>query len=214
MRSHTAILRKDHRKSSTLDQEYLIEHHNTLFQQVKLVSYMLILFYPCFFIVDFFLLTSLNSFIFRFILAAVHLTGLVISFAFIMIDRIYRNRNIPKSFLTHCYVFLYLMMGAVTSINSQLVTGNIYTYIIILLGVGAIFPIAPRNLFFLFLGVHLFFITGLFINEHDYFLLLSKLITATGTVVISFTISLSFYRYRQNDFYNKLKLKKNEESFR
>ncbi|MGG3466001.1 GGDEF domain-containing protein [Neobacillus pocheonensis] len=112
------------------------------------------------------------------------------------------------------YILLYLWIGAVSSINSQLFTGNIYAYIIILLGVASIFPIRPRTLFFHYLSVHVFFLIGLYQIEPHHYSYLSMLINSTGTAVISFTIALAFYSFRKNDFINKQKLSRNEESFR
>jgi len=66
----------------------------------------------------------------------------------------------------------------------------------------------------LFLGVHILFIAGLYLFEPDHFAFLSKMINSTGTAVISFLISLSFYTFRKNDFSNRLKLRQNEENFR
>lgn len=192
--------------------EFMSYNNNILFERVKLVSYMLIFSYPCFFIVDFFLFKNLSNPTFKFILSAVHITGLVISLIFIGIYHL--SKNISESFIIHCYILLYLMIGAVTSINSQLFTGNIYAYIIILMGVAVIFPVRPRTFSFLVSGVHLFFLIGLFLMDHDHFSFLSKMINSTGTAVISCTISLSFYTSRKNDFINKLKLRRNEESFR
>jgi diguanylate cyclase (GGDEF)-like protein len=105
-------------------------------------------------------------------------------------------------------------MGATASINSQLFTGNIYAYITIMFGVAVSFPIKARLFLIPFLGIHVFFVTSLFlIGQYDFYFLI-KLISSTGAAVSSFTISLVFYTFRKNDFANKRKLSRNEESFR
>lgn len=192
-------------------EEFNPSNYEHLFDRMKLISYMLIFTYPCFFIVDFILLKSLNKPLFKLLLGTVHIFGLLISLIFLLI---YRNKRVSKSLIVNSYVFLYLLIGAVSSINSQLFTGNIYAYIIILLGVAAVFPIRPRNLFFHYFSVHIFFLIGLYLIVPKQYSYLSMLINSTGTAVISFTIALAFYSFRKNDFLNKLKLKRNEESFR
>ncbi|MGG1679334.1 diguanylate cyclase domain-containing protein [Neobacillus sp. NRS-1170] len=192
-------------------QEFNQFNDEQIFERIKLVSYMLIFTYPGFFIVDFVFFKNLDKPLFKWVLESVHIAGLVISLIFLMI---YRNKKAPKSFIVNGYILLYLVIGAVSSINSQLFTGNIYAYIIILLGVAAIFPIRPRNLLFQYVTVHIFFLIGLYLIESNHYSFLSKLINSTGTAVISFTIALAFYSLRKNDYLNKQKLSRNEESFR
>lgn len=197
---------------STPNREFINNNYDELFERIKLVSYMLIFTYPCFFVVDFFLFNGLSNPAFKFILSAIHIIGLVISLIFLFIYHFCKHGS--KGIIVTIYILTYLLIGAVSSINSQLFTGNIYAYIIILLGVAVFLPIQPRNLLSLFLGIHIIFITGLYLIEQDHFSFLSKLINSTGTAVISFLIGISFYSYRQNDFSNKMKLRRNEENFR
>ena len=189
-------------------------HHNyvELYERIKLISYMLTFTYPCFFIVDFFLFNKLSSSTFKFNLSSIHITGLVVSLLFLFIY--HKFKNAPKGVIVTSYILTYLLIGAVSSINSQLFTGNIYAYIIIVLGVAVFLPVQPKHLLMLFLVIHIFFIIGLYFFEPDHFAFLSKMINSTGTAVISFMIALSFYSFRKNDFMNKLKLRQNEENFR
>ncbi|WP_066067268.1 GGDEF domain-containing protein [Neobacillus soli] len=198
-------------QNSTSMSEFTQYNYNVLFERLKLVSYMLIFTYPAFFVVDFFLLKNLNHPTYKWVLAAVHITGLVISLLFMFI---YRTKKGSKSFVVNCYILLYLLLGAVSSINSQLFTGNIYVYLIILFGVAVVIPIQPRKLLIPIIGIHGFFVTGLILIEQNDFSLLIKLINSTGTAVISFMIAVIFYTFRKNDFSNKMKLSRNEESFR
>ncbi|MEH7331228.1 GGDEF domain-containing protein [Neobacillus drentensis] len=202
---------KSFTKNLLTTQEFNQVNEEELFERIKLISYMLIFTYPCFFIVDFIFYKNLDKPIFKWVLESVHLAGLVISLIFLMI---YPNKIAPKGLIVSGYVSLYLLIGAVSSINSQLFTGNIYAYIIILLGVAAIFPIRPRNLLFQYVTVHILFLIGLYLIEPHHYSYLSILINSTGTAVISFTIALAFYSFRKNDYLNKQKLSRNEESFR
>ncbi|MFD0826911.1 diguanylate cyclase domain-containing protein [Neobacillus sp. M.A.Huq-85] len=196
------------------EREFFYFNDDVLFERLKLVSYMLIFTYPAFFIVDFFLLDGLAYPTYKKMLAGVHISGLIISLIFIMIYRYVRNEIRAKKSIIHLYVFFYLLIGAVSSLNSQLLTGNLYAYIIILFGVAVIFPVQPKILLKNFTWVQLLFVIGLFLLEQDRVSFLIKLINSTGAAVISFTIALAFYTFRKNDFLNKRKLSRNEEVFR
>jgi diguanylate cyclase (GGDEF)-like protein len=136
----------------------------------------------------------------------------VISLIFIFINHIAKNKS--KGVILPIYIFLYLFLGAVASINSQLLTGNIYSYIIILLGTAMIFPIQPKIYGIISLSIHIFFLAGLFLIENHIGSFLVMFINSTGTAVSSFTIALTFYFFQRNDYLNKLTLKRNVDSFR
>ncbi|WP_052352967.1 sensor domain-containing diguanylate cyclase [Neobacillus dielmonensis] len=199
-------------KKDSDDVEYL--HHNAKvsFERLRYVSFMLVLTYPGFFIFDFFILSKLNHPTYRWVLSAVHLTGLAASLIFLFLYSRYKNA-LKESFING-YILLYLWLGAIASINSQTFTGNIYAYLIILFGIAVIFPIQPKHLFSHFLITHLLFVAGIILVHPLDLPLLVKLVNSTGCAVISFTIALSFNRYRLSDFSNRQKLKRNEESFR
>ncbi|WP_423799739.1 GGDEF domain-containing protein [Neobacillus sp. SAB-20_R2A] len=210
MKKHTIKLQKN----SVPDREFQQSNYDILFERLKLVSYMLIFTYPCFFIVDFFFLQNLNQPAFKWTLKVVHLFGLAISLVFIMLYRHSKRHTVSKSFIVNSYISLYLLIGAVSSINSQLNTGNIYAYLIILFAAAIIFPIRPKHMLMMMLGAHLISIAGLsFLGKINYSFVLN-LVNSTGAAVIAFTIALTFYRFRKSDFFNKRKLTKNEESFR
>ncbi|MED4453915.1 GGDEF domain-containing protein [Metabacillus fastidiosus] len=206
------LLAKNATSGNDIEQQFIDCNENLLFERIKYVSYMLIFTYPCFFIMDFILLAKLNNPIYKFILSTFHIIGLMISLTFLILYR--RSKGNAKGSIILTYLFLYLFIGAVSSINSQLNNGNIYAYIIILLAAAVIFPVQPRHQACLITGIHLFFITGLFLLEKNHFSFLFKLVNSTGAAVISFTIAYAFYSFRKNNFTNEWKLKKNEESFR
>lgn len=195
-----------------IEKQFIKSNENLLFERIKHVSYMLILTYPCFFIVDFILLAKLDNPIYKFSLSTFHIIGLMISLFFLILYRC--NKDNSKRLIILTYLFLYLFIGAASSINSQINNGNIYAYIIVLLAAAVVFPVQPRHQAGIIIGIHLFFITGLFLLEKNHFAFLLKLVNSTGAAVISFTIAYAFYTFRKNNFTNEWKLKRNEESFR
>lgn len=206
------LLAKETTYENDIEQQFIEYNENLLFERIKHVSYMLIFTYPLFFIVDFILLAKLDNPIYKFNLSTFHVIGLMLSLFFLILYR--RNKANSKRFIIPAYLFLYLIIGALSSINSQLNNGNIYAYIIILLAAAVIFPIQPRHQVGITAGIHLFFITGLFMLENSHFSFLLKLVNSTGAAVISLTIAYAFYTFRKNNFINEWKLKRNEESFR
>jgi diguanylate cyclase (GGDEF)-like protein len=195
------------------DQKDFIAYSNGLFfERLKLVSLMLLITYPGYFYADVFLLNKVTVQAYRWVLASIHLTGFLLSIVFLLIY--YFCKNAPKGLIIHIYTVLFLFIGATASINSQLLNGNIYAYIIILLGVSVIFPIQPGKLLIYFCSNHIYFLIGLFFMDPDRFSLITKMINSTGAAVISFTIAFMFYRLRKRDYDNQRKLKRNAESFR
>lgn len=70
-------------------------------------------------------------------MAVVHLSGLAFSVIFLLLY--HSKARQQKGAVINSYIFLYLLIGAVSSINSQLYNGNMYVYIIILFSVAVIF---------------------------------------------------------------------------
>jgi hypothetical protein len=102
---------------------FTLLHAYLLYDRIKWVSCLLIITYPCFFYVDFFLFKSVQNDSFRSILSGVHLTGFLYSIVFLLF-----SKKIPshmKNPLIHLSVILYLLLRLVSSLNSQLLTGNI-----------------------------------------------------------------------------------------
>lgn len=181
------------------------------FERLKLVSFMLIFTYPGFLYADVFLLDK-TVHVYRWVLASIHLTGFLVSIIFLLIYYFYKSA--PKSLIIHLYTLYFLFLGATASLNSQLLNGNIYAYIILLLGISVIFPLQPGKLLIYFSSTHIYFFVGLIIMSPDHSSLYTNLINSTGTAVISYTIAFMLYRLRERDFENKCKLKRNNESFR
>ncbi|MBS4218303.1 GGDEF domain-containing protein [Bacillus sp. FJAT-49711] len=195
------------------DQKDFTAYSNELFfERLKLVSFMLIVTYPGFFYADFFLLNTVADQVYKGVLASIHLSGFLLSIIFLLIYYFYKRAR--KGLIIHVYTVLFLFIGATASLNSQLLNGNIYAYIIILLGISIIFPIQPNKLLIYFCSNHIYFLIALCFMEMGYFSLITKMINSTGTAVISYTIAFMFYRLRKRDFDNKWKLRRNADSFR
>lgn len=194
------------------DNDFVQFYNNNLIGRIKLISYILLFSYPCFFIVDFFLLKGMHNRTYVLVLTIIHFTGFLNSLLFITFYKYIMKLN--KNLIINSYVSFYLLLGALTSINSQLFTGNLVAYLVILIGVAVILPIRPRTLFLIMTGIHLSFLISLSFVEKSYFTLLIKQINSTGTAVIAFIIIFTFYSYRKQDFMNQSKLKEQERSFR
>jgi len=192
-------------------QEFIQYNYDVLYERLRIVSLMLIIIYPGFLIVDVLFVKNPRYPTFSYVLTGVHLTGLVISLLFTLIY--HRCQRPPKGVIINGYIFIFLTTGAVASLNSQLFTGNIYAYLIILMAVSVIFPIQPQKLALLYTIIHLGFTAGLLFMNHEGFSLLLKIVNSTGTVVISFTVSLTFYTFRKNDFLTKRTLSRTVDSF-
>jgi diguanylate cyclase (GGDEF)-like protein len=191
---------------------FIRANNNIIMERIKLASYMLILTYPLFFIVDFFMFRGVENEFFYKNLIVIHLLGPILSIIFLLVSKRKEIKN--QGLLTHFYVSFYVFLGVVSSLNSQLLTGNIMVYIIIVIGVAAIFPMKPISISLILLSFHLLFITILPFLESDRFSLLTKQINSTGTVAIACLIGYTFYTYRKRDYINQYKLNSNVEGFR
>ncbi|WP_251548749.1 sensor domain-containing diguanylate cyclase [Neobacillus muris] len=200
------------KRPDSVDAGFLLYNAKVSFERLRYVSFMLVITYPAFFIFDFFILSNLQHPAYRWVLSVIHLTGLVSSL--LLLSLYSRYKKPPNELIIHTYIFLYLSLGVIASINSQDFTGNIYAYLIIVFAVAVIFPIRPKYLFSHFLAAHLFFIIGISLVHPVDLAYTVKLVNSTGCVVISYTIALSFQRYRRSEFSIRQKLQRNENSFR
>lgn len=198
-------------KDSDGKRDFVAYSNELFFERLKWVSFMLIFTYPCFFYADFFLLNGVDQ-VYKWVLTSIHLTIFFLSIIFLLI--FYLRKIESKGLIVHIYLVFFLFIGATVSINSQLLNGNIYGYIIILLGISVIFPIHLGKLLLYFGIIHIYFLIGLVFMEPDYFTLITKIINSTSAAVISYTIAFMFYRLQKRDFDNKRKLSKSADGFR
>lgn len=118
------------------------------------------------------------------------------------------------SIASRIYVFLYLFMGAASSVNSQRYTGNIYSYIILVLIASIAFTLKPSVMFFELAVNHVIFLIGIGNLCKDSNMLLVKLVNSTVLAGAAFLIGFIFYRHRMTEFFYRKKLMENEENFK
>lgn len=112
------------------------------------------------------------------------------------------------------YVFLYILMGTVSSINSQNYTGNIYSYIILSLVVAMAMALTPSYMLVAYIVNHIIFLIGirLLIDDMDLFLVITM--NSTVLIVVAFLLSAIFFRHRMVGFLYQKELVENEENFK
>ena len=111
------------------------------------------------------------------------------------------NHNYPVLYLIiKLYVFLYILVGAVSSINSQRYTGNIYSYIILSLIVATALALKPSYMLLAFGVNHLIFLSGIALLNDDMDLFLVKLLNSTVLIIAAFLLGFIFYRHRMVEF--------------
>lgn len=152
-------------------------------------------------------------------LISMHMISVVVSAVFL----IFYKRVICKgenenfriiSITSKIYVFLYILFGAVCSINSQRYTGNIYSYIILALIAAIAFTLKPSVMLFEFVVSHIIFLIGIGILCNDLNLLLAKVVNSTVLAGAACLLGFIFYRHRMMEFFYRKKLMENEENFK
>jgi diguanylate cyclase (GGDEF)-like protein len=193
------------------EMDFIQFNQNILLDRINIVSYMLIFTYPLFFILDFFLLQNMSQDVFHRNLISIHLLGFMMSLIYILI---YKKKGIRKlNIVIYLYVTMYILIGATGSLNSQLLTGNINVYSLVLIAAAVIFPILPQHFGMILLPIHLLFVWGLSYLDHDSYSLLMKQINSTGTMVVGMIINYTFYAYRKKDYDSQSKIKASQDSF-
>ncbi|MFM1654650.1 diguanylate cyclase domain-containing protein [Brevibacillus sp. B_LB10_24] len=200
-------------------QDFIEQNNQLILARIKLGSYTLILLYPIYFYTDFVLYRDVQDQIFAQTLTGIHLTGLLMSIAYLLFYSWQKRKQRSLSprrtaIIINSTIFLYLFMGASASINSLRLIGNIDAYVIVMICVAAMFPIRPKHFLSILLVIHAFFLTGLQLAETGTYALISKEINSTIAVGFSFLLSFSFYSYRWKHFEDKRKLEENEQNLR
>lgn len=114
---------------------------------------------------------------------------------------------------TVIYVFLYVFMGVLCSINSQRYSSNIFAYICLALVAAVGFTLKPVIMIVIFGINHIIFLSGLYLLN-DFKMISVKQYNASILIGIAIIFSLFFYRSRINDFVIKMKLRESEENFK
>ncbi len=151
-------------------------------------------------------------------LIVMHIISVVASAAFLIFyNRVAGKREKNYRIIYNAakiYVFLYILFGAISSVNSQRYTGNIYSYIILALIAAVAFTLKPSFMLFAFGVNHVIFLIGLAILCRDTNLFLAKLVNATVLAGAAFLLGFIFYRHRMTEFFYRKKLTENEENFK
>ncbi|SHO44725.1 sensor domain-containing diguanylate cyclase [Anaerocolumna xylanovorans] len=152
-------------------------------------------------------------------LVVMHIISVAASAAFLIFYRRITGKRKNKNYriiynTLKIYVFLYILFGAISSINSQRYTGNIYSYIILSLIAAIAFTLKPSYMLFAFGVNHMIFLTGIGILCREADLFLAKMINATVLAGAAFLLGFIFYRQRMKEFFYRKKLVENEENFK
>ncbi|MFJ6412241.1 diguanylate cyclase domain-containing protein [Terribacillus saccharophilus] len=183
-------------------------HQSLLSHRIKLSSITLLACYPLFLIADISLYRSIDNPDYVLPLALVHLTGMLMSACYLLFFK-----SVHSSFLSVCYIGLYIAQGAFSSFNSFQQEGNMYAYLIILLACASLLPIRPI-IYALLAGIaHIMLLGGLF-YFHSGTVSLIMLINFTGALVVSAIINLSFYHYLRKDYNSQMQLEEEKRNFK
>lgn len=200
-------------------QEFTKMNNLHLLKRLQMISIILIIVYFYYLFADYVLLKDVDSFSFRRNLVIIHFISLLISIVYLFIYQNIKEKDtfassLKATILINTYTVLYGLLGVTTSLNSQLLTGNIDAYTVIIIGISVFLHVKPTHLFFIFLFTHLSFYIGLSIINPSGYEHITKQINSTATVIVAFLVSFVFYTYRLNAFFTKIKLKERENSFR
>lgn len=154
---------------------------------------------------------------YRWTLLTIHVVALVCSIGYIIIYRLlerserYRFSSLTKAAILS-EVFITLLTGAALSFNSQRHTGNIDTYILVVLAVALVVPMYPKWIMGIYGSVQLWFIAALLSIYHNSTIAI-KLFNSTTTVIIAIVLFLIMYRYNVKNFLNEEMLNERESTF-
>ncbi len=147
-------------------------------------------------------------------LIVMHIASVIASAAFLVLYNKYLVKSTNPYLLFYSariYVFLYILYGALASINSQRYFENIYSYLILSLIAAVAFTLRPLFMFFAFVINHIIFLIGMQTYINDKSIYLTKYVNSTVLIGAAFLIGYIFYRHRMQDFINNKKIRENEE---
>ncbi|MDF2802722.1 MAG: diguanylate cyclase/phosphodiesterase with sensor [Anaerocolumna sp.] len=131
-------------------------------------------------------------------------------------SKITKNNNYNKliSLVPVIYTFLYVLMGVLSSINSQRHTGNIYSFVCLSIVAAVGFTLKPCFMLIIYGVNYIIFIKGIESASQSFDLLMVKQLNATTMTGIAILFSYFFYKLRLNDYITNMKLIESEENFR
>lgn len=217
IKSHISLLISN--SQSINYEEFTIYNNRHLLKRLNIISATLVIIYIYYFIADFILLRDIDNLSYRYNLIVIHFLSLFTSIIYLFIYQNIKSSDeflLSKkpTFLINVYIVLYAFLGVATSLNSQTLTGNIDSYITIIIGIAVLLHFRPLYLFFTFLSTQVVFTIGLSMTSQNSYEQITKQINSTTTVMVAFLISFAFYTYRKNAFFNRIQLKEQEDNFK
>lgn len=199
--------------------DFLIISNRMLLARMRVVSLVSVIVFIYNMYVDLIFFKHIPDSTFRMRLMSIHIGSVVLSTLFLLLYRIYRNNthfyhSFLATFLINVGVFSSVFLAALSSINSQRLSGNIDAYAIILLSVAVIYPLRPKYTLSILLTNHIFFIFLLWLTSTNKYSVMTKQMNTTVALIIACFISISFYTNRKQDYINKLLIQEKEQSFR
>ena len=183
-------------------------------KRIRLISTTVLIFSPLFLIYDILLIYSGANHQYTVFLMLVHGICLLVSSLYLLYYKIIIGNEKLVSYLPMVYSFLYVLIGALSSINSQRLTGNISSYIVMLLITAALLTQKPVHMIIIYGINHLIFIVGIGFMTVNQYSIITKHMNSTAMLGISILFSIYTYRLLLNDYINHFKLKQSEENFK
>lgn len=211
------VLFRKYFKNSNIE----FERHNNILvlKRIRVISIATIFMSILFYLFDY--ITAMNGADKLYITTIVmlHTACVVASVLFLIINKKILNKKGLSRYGLHAviasiYVFLYVFMGVLSSLNSQRYTGNIYSYVSLSLVAAVGFTLKPWIMLFTFGLNHVLLINGLAVFSKDFNTLSVKQLNATTMVGIAILFSYFFYKLRLNEYLVHKKLSESEENFR
>ena len=196
-----------------VNKEFEKENNNLILVRIKFVCIAIIILSAYYAYIDFVIFKELEGTYYLRNLRVMHLIIILGCFLYLGIYEFYlkKNKYIKDkhiSFVIKTYLISTLLVGMLSSLNSQYLTGNIDSYIIVCVLVAVALPLEPIFMFCAFFINHAMFIVGLNLIVQDKYEVVTKEINSTMMVIMTYVLVVISYRFRKNDYYNKSNLEK------
>ncbi|WP_180272652.1 diguanylate cyclase domain-containing protein [Konateibacter massiliensis] len=206
--------------SSGEEQKEFEKYNNRLvLNRIRIISFAILLLSIFWIYMDRTIIQSGADKIFSVMLVVMHIISIVASVLFLIFYKWIagkegHNKDRIIRIVLKTYVFLYILFGAVASINSQRYTGNMYSYIMLSLIAAAAFTLKPSYMLFTFGVNHVIFLAGMSALCQDEKILFIKQSNSTVLIGAAFLLAFIFYRHRMMEFLYRRELKENEENLK
>ncbi|MEH6915324.1 GGDEF domain-containing protein, partial [Priestia megaterium] len=149
-----------------VNEDKMFDKTNTemLQQRVKLVSLALVISYPLYIYIGFSLLQHAGTSQFRHTLIGIHFTSFALSSLYLFFYYFSKRKERFANYLStmvYGYIFYYVFAAALSTINSQLFTGRVDVYMMLLISTAVLCPMKLKHLCIIFIPNHLFLLYGL-----------------------------------------------------